>query len=573
MTKFLVRNFLVLFFFSSFFLWSSCARKGRPSGGPKDETPPVLLRAIPDTFSKNVARDLNKIELSFDEYVVLKDYMKNILISPPVEPSPTFSPAGIASKKVKVEFQDSLLAPNTTYTINFGQSIQDNNEGNPYSYFTYVFSTGDVIDSLELKGKVSNPNEREMPKDVIAALYKIDSTYNDSLIYTTKPYYVAKIDSANQFDLRYLHEGKYKLVAFNDETPNMKFDLKTEKLAFHPEIVEAGSVERFDLNLFKPKANYRAVEAVQAEYGKLEFYFEGKPESVKIVPLEHEFTTAKIFHKPYSDTLAYYFNPRIDTLMDKRARLKFAVEHNGILDTIPSALYDNEKTTQLNVYGRKLSYVPEMSYQVEANYPLDTLNKEYILVEKDSLDIDFEVRRLKNNRFALDFPIDFDGKYKISLLPEAAKDFMQRTNDTLDFKFGVRNIKEYGNLNLNIVNKPATSFWLKLFDKQDKEIKSIYGAEDTFEFKYLNPGEYYFKLIVDENSNGRYDTGNLFENRQPEAIYIYNGNVTVRAYWDIDETWILGDEENKTKEDEVVPSEPKKVDIKELQPKKPNKNK
>lgn len=556
--------FLCIFVLSN---TTSCARKGRPNGGPKDITPPVLLKASPDTFSTHIPTDIKKIELDFDEYVVLKDYMKNVLVSPPIEPSPIFSPSGVASKTVKVEFSEKLN-PETTYTINFGQSIQDNNEGNPYPYFTYVFSTGDKIDSLQLNGKIVNLGEKEMPKNVVAALYKVDSAYTDSLIYTQKPYYVAKIDSANQFNLNYLHKGEYKLVAFNDETPNMKYDPKTEKIAFHPEIVAAGDSGNFELNLFQPNLPYRAVEASQTDFGKLEFYFEGKPENVKIIPLSHTFSTQKIQHKPYSDTLTYYFNPTAkgDTLTDKKTRLKFAVEHLGVRDTIPPVLYDNEKLTKLNVYGRKLNYVPGMQYQIEANYPLDTLDKAFISVQKDTLDIDFEVERLKENRFALNFPIAFDTRYKIALLPNAIKDYMQRTNDSLNLNFSVQNVKEYGNLILKLQNTPEQPFWLKLFDKQDKELQSIYGQNSEFSFTALKPNEYYFKLIVDENANSRYDTGNLFEGVQPEKIYVYPTNISVKAYWDIQETWVLGSD---TTPNETESSEPKRKTREELETTKP----
>lgn len=404
-----------------------------------------------------------------------------------------------------------------------------------------------------------------MPENVVAALYKITNEYNDSLIFTQKPYYVAKLDSANQFNLNYLHEGKYKLVAFNDETPNMQFDVRNEKIAFHPEHVEAGSNQEFQLNLFEPVKDYRAVEVSQADYGKLNFVFEGKPENVQISPLNHTFTTQIIEHKPYSDTLTYYFNPGKDTILEKRARLRFAVNHNGISDTIPAVMYDNEKYTSLKVYGRNLNYTPGMMYQIEANYPLDTLNKNFISVKKDTLDLDFEVQRLRSNRFALNFPIAFDSRYRIQLLPNAATDFMQRTNDTIDLNFNVNNQREFGNLILNLQNVPNQPFWLKLFDKQDKELNSIYSQLNRFEFNTLKPGDYYFKLIVDENDNQRYDTGNIFENKQSETIYLYPGNVTVRAFWDIEETWILGSDNTVKNNDDI----PVKKNLDELQPTKP----
>ena len=545
----------------------SCARKGRPGGGPDDITPPVLLRAVPDTFSTNIPVTQKTIEIDFDEFVVLKDHQKNVIISPPLDPPPAFSPSGIASKTVKIELFDTLM-PETTYTINFGNSIQDNNAGNPYPFFTYVFSTGDYIDSLQVKGKINHTGERKMPENVIAALYKVDDNYHDSIIYTQKPYYVARIDSAQNFTLNYLHEGDYKLVAFNDETPNMQFDLRTEKLAFHPETVQAGSPENYTLNLFTPAKTYRAVEAVQADYAKLNFIFEGNPESVEIIPINHEFTTEFFHHRLFSDTLTMYFDPGKDTIMERSKRLRFAVSHLGITDTIAAVTYDNAKYTALNVYGRSIDYTPGMNYQIEANYPLDTLYKEFITVKKDTLDLDFEVERLRPNRFALRFPVEFESAYRIDMLPGAAVDFLDRTNDSLNFRFSVQSTRDYGNLILTLRNTPPTPYWLKLFDSQDKEVRSIYGQETNFRFNALKPGDYYFKLIVDENANQRYDTGDLFESRQPEAVYIYPANVTVRAFWDIEEVWIIGSDPTTT-ENSPDTTEPQRRAVEDLQPNRP----
>lgn len=560
-----MRNNFVLLLAFIFLLFSmSCARKGRPDGGPIDVTPPVLLMSTPDTFSTNVDTNLNKIELHFDEYVTLRDYMKNVIISPPVDPPPIFSPSGMASKTVRVEFSGELQ-PETTYTINFGQSIQDNNEGNPLSYFAYIFSTGDFIDSLQIKGKVNNLGEKKMPENVIAALYRIDENYNDSLIFSQKPYYVAKLDSANQFSLNYLRSGSYRLIAFNDEVPNTMLDPTREKFAFHPDIIEAGSEVNYDLNLFELTKPYRAREAVHADYGKINLYFDGKPEKVDIQPLSHDFTTSFVHHKAFSDTATFYFNPSIDSLTERRVRMRFQIEHLGIIDSLPPVIYDTEKYTELKVYGRNLDYVPGKVYEIEANYPLDTLHKEYISIVKDSIDIDFEIQRMKPNKFGLNFPIDFNAQYAIQVLPNAALDYMQRTNDTLNLKFGVKTEREYGNLILNIQNRPESPFWVKLMNAQDRELTSVYGNQARYEFKNLLPGEYYFKLIVDENANGRYDTGDWLNQKQPEHIYIYKENVMVRAFWDIEETWILGSEE-EINEVENPPVETERRDMQELSP-------
>ena len=152
------------------FVVISCARQGSPTGGPKDETPPVFIKAHPDTLATNVAVDLNEAIINFDEYVVLKEYSKNVVISPSFQIPPIVTPQALAKKYVSIKFQEPLL-PNTTYSFNFGDAIQDFNENNKLSNFQYVFSTGDYIDSLKIEGRVNSSYDFTLPKKVLVGLY------------------------------------------------------------------------------------------------------------------------------------------------------------------------------------------------------------------------------------------------------------------------------------------------------------------------------------------------------------------------------------------------------------------
>ncbi|MXV38609.1 hypothetical protein GO491_07965 [Flavobacteriaceae bacterium Ap0902] len=537
-----IKNYLYILLACS--LVFACARKGTPSGGPIDLDAPILLKAVPDTLQTNVPTDIKNVELTFDEFIILKDFNQNFLVSPPIEPNPIVTPQGSPSKEITINF-NSELEPETTYSLNFGQSIQDNNEGNKLPYFSYVFSTGNHIDSLEMTGKIDYPLLKIEPENLIAALYKVDSSYTDSLIYKNKPFYVAKADSANIFKLRNLKAGDYRLVAFNDDVPNLRFDPKSENFAFYPEIVQPGSNEAYNLTLFQPQIPFRFVEAQQLEQGKLAFYFEGNPKELSINAISHNIKSQRIIHRPYSDTLTYFFNPTAtgDTLTERRPRLKFTWTHGGITDTIPAILYDNQKETPLKLYTRSINYVPGKKYQIEANYPLDTVDKNYIRVRQDTLDIDFDVNRLQHNRFELDFPLEFDSNYQITLYPQAVRDIMQRTNDSINLNLNIKGEREFGNLVLNIQNKPASPTWLKLYNSNGNELYAIYSNQTSYEFKYLVPGTYTFKLLVDENSNERYDTGDYILNIQPEKVYEYPGTVVVKAFWDVEETWILDTDE------------------------------
>ncbi len=519
---------------------ASCARKGSPSGGPKDITPPILLKAKPDTLKTGVDTDLKKITLSFNEYVQLKDYQKNVIISPPLDPPPTFSPLGYPAKEVEISL-NGKLKPNTTYTINFGDAIEDNNERNKLSYFSYVFSTGEFIDSLQVKGKAIYTASRKPLENVIVALYKLDSAYSDSLILKQKPYYVTKVDSASQFNLNHLSEGNYKMFAIQDETPNMLFDAGTEKIAFLKDTINPKEDIRYDLNLFQPEKPYKVVEAKQNDYGRFDIIFEGNPKQVNAEPIGVNIASAKIIHKPYSDTLQYYFNPEQNLSNEKRPRVQFVVEHEQQKDTLFPTSYDVKTEHQLKVSGVNRNYVPSKLYELVSNYPVDSVNPNFIQIKKDSVVLDFEVEKKNEKNIVLNFPIQYEQKYNIELLPGAITDFFGKTNDTINLGFGVKSERDYGNLTLTLENAPSHPYWIKLFTDKDQEINSYYGNDTTLPLKGLLPGKYYFQLWVDENENGRYDTGNVFTGRQPERIITYPKSIEVRAFWDLNETWKLNE--------------------------------
>ena len=178
----MLKRVFVALFICAFFV--QCARRGSPTGGPKDETPPIMQRAEPPQKTVNFKDD--EIRIYFDEYIKLEKLRDQLVISPPLDQSSyVISPQGMAAKYINVAFTDTLT-PNTTYTLNFGESVVDNNEGNPLSFFSYVFSTGPAIDSLKLRGRISDALLRKPERFVSVMLYPMDSTFTDSVIYKNK---------------------------------------------------------------------------------------------------------------------------------------------------------------------------------------------------------------------------------------------------------------------------------------------------------------------------------------------------------------------------------------------------
>jgi len=220
----------------------SCANRGTPSGGEKDEEPPVILKSVPENFSTNFKG--NEIKIYFDEYVKIKDLRKQLIVSPPMDIDPVVTPMSVASDYISIKIKDTLEA-NTTYAFNFGESIVDNNEGNPYPYYRYVFSTGDVIDSLSVKGFVKDALLQEPETFISVMLYEVDSTYTDSLVYKEKPRYITNtLDSLTTFSIDNIKAGSYKLIALKDKNSNYKFDQKNDKIGFIEEHITVPSVIR-----------------------------------------------------------------------------------------------------------------------------------------------------------------------------------------------------------------------------------------------------------------------------------------------------------------------------------------
>lgn len=518
----------------------SCARQGTPSGGPKDETPPKYLSSVPDTLSVNVPLTLNEIKINFDEYVILKDYQNNVVVSPSLGNSATFMPVGSPAKSVRVKFSEPLKE-NTTYNINFGNAIQDNNEGNILSAYQFVFSTGDFLDSLKINGIVSVPSDRKQSKTLIVGLYPFDENYKDSLIMREKPFYVAKPDESGNFKLNYLKPGKYQLVAFDDEVQNMHFDPGKEKIGFVDGVVDLNSNQKIDLELFSQKKNYKALKAEQKEYGHLVFKFEGEPDEVDIKPIDFEFKTASVSYKPKSDSLNFWFNPAIDSIAEKSKRIKFLVTHKDSKDTV-SVVYSNNFKRKLKILSdSKLEFSPGRKLKLTASYPIQKLDSAFVKVYRDSLLVKTGLiadEQNKNN-FSFDFPVELSSKYKVELLPGALTDIFGEINDSIKYNFNTKTRNDYGHLKLILKHPPEKPYFLKFFNEKGVQLDEQYGRNTEFEYNYLIPGNYYFQILIDENENGFWDTGDFFERKKPEPALIYPGLINVRVMWNTEETWIL----------------------------------
>jgi hypothetical protein len=207
-----------------FFLAISCAKIGRPSGGPKDTKSPQVLFCEPQNMNTNYNRD--HFEIFFDEYVTLRNIKQELIVSPPLSQDPEVINKG---KSIKVNLYSNLKT-NTTYTFSFGDAIVDYREANPLKNYRYVLSTGDYIDSLSVFGQVLNAFNLKPPSDKVWVI--LHDTLQDSVLYNNQPSYITQTDKEGYFSMLHIKNDSFKIFALNDINANYQYDMPNEKIAF-----------------------------------------------------------------------------------------------------------------------------------------------------------------------------------------------------------------------------------------------------------------------------------------------------------------------------------------------------
>ena len=517
---------------------SDCGRRGTPSGGPKDETPPVLIKADPPNMTTGFRAD--RIRLYFDEYIRLENVLNQLIVSPPLKNQPEITPMGGARKYVEIILKDTLLE-NTTYTLNFGQSVVDNNEGNPNNFLTYVFSTGNYIDSLFLTGAVADGFNRSPDPFISVMLYEADTAYSDSTVYRQPPYYITNtLDSAVTFRLENLKAGAYHLIALKDEGRNNVFDPSVDKIGFITDTVFLPTDSVFQMRLFREIPSYGVLPPSFAASNKIIFGYNGVeiPEVSLLTQLPDSVRTL-LSKEPQKDTLNLWITPySADSLM-------FEVRHPKI-----ETLVDTFSLKPVNAARDSLtfSWSPGQSLNftdtvfLNASLPLQSLDTSlFHMMDSDSLPVAFESQLdTLQNRVRLDFDKEPNQTYFLEVLPGGLTDFFGTSNDTLTNRWRTSSPADYGNLRMSLQGSPTFPLIVELIDQKNELVRSKYltGFEEV-EFPFLSPGNYRIRIIFDTNENGEWDTGSFLEKKQPERVIYYPGAIEMRANWEKVETFTI----------------------------------
>lgn len=584
-----MKNFVryITFLVAAFFL-VGCANVVTPSGGPKDEKPPVVLNASPENNSTNFTG--KTIHLTFDEFVTLNNPSNNVLISPPLSKKPTYRTSG---KTLIIRFEEPLK-PNTTYSISFGDAIKDLHEGNVFKGYSYNFSTGEKIDSLSLKGKVTSASTLSPMEGFVVGLYfdDNDTLTLDSMPYKVKPNYVTTTDKNGEFEFSGLADKEYLIFAFKDNNSNFIYDLPNEEIAFYSDLVkpyfidykaiknaiandsivnDSIAVDSLIIETTKPEyPSYELFSFVQedsiqkifkkelVEEGLLRFVFRYPAPNVAVTALEELPDTFNIMpvYSTRKDTLLWYFTPCKDSLW---ISINDGV---NISDTTHYSLKPRQSVSRRrriheetavkklaiknNLKANKLK--PEQPLIFTFNEPVVELrlpDSVYFIEDKDTIYNGLQLEKLDdyNLKYKILNNLKQDKKYQVTIPDSVFFGLRGATNDSIKLKFQVQEESAFGNIFL-VVNVPENvpQVIVELTTEQGKVVeKLILTQTEEISFWYLDPGKYKLKAIIDLDANGEWSPGNFDRKLQPEKIVFYKGTLEVRANWDIDldEPWII----------------------------------
>lgn len=567
-------KFLILI--SALFFCYSCANTTTPPmGGIKDTIPPVLLKVLPDSGMVNFPVQDGRIELRFDEYVVVNEPLKNIYISPPLSKNPE---AKIRGKSIYISFPDKLDSA-VTYTLNFGNAIADNNEGNLFGSYIYPFSTGKYLDSLMTSGTIVNSQSLLPVPDVTIAFYK---DHSDSVLYKSLPDAIAKSDKFGYFLVRNISPVKYRVFAFTDKNNNNKYEPEGEEVAFLDTLFNPTLVIKDNLKELT-KVSEKDTLIAMSRPSELNLYlFKEDPEKHFIREakrLQHRMTYVKFsapnatinsvkFKGIDTSSLLHEFNVRRDSLViwitdttlvvsDSLDLMVNYMKTDSLNNLTPfteefKLVYVRPKKESVkDIRSRQNPLIKEkrhdlLEFEMKADATLFESDGIRLIfpsplskLTRDSLKLEYKAPRGETG--SIKYNIITDSLYSriITIMPAERilpgyeytlraktgtfKDIYKQTNDSAFVSVKLPNDDALSKLTLDI-NGAVGYYIVDLTNiTRDKVFRSYKISKDSkLEFPYLQKGEYSIRITQDINGNGIIDTGSLSARKQPEKVRLYS---------------------------------------------------
>lgn len=627
-----VRN---IFTYAMLLLLSACASMATPDGGPYDETPPVFLTSTPQANALNAQN--NKIVLEFDEFIKLQNAYEKIVVSPPQIQQPEIKVNG---KRITVELFDTLK-PSTTYTIDFNDAIVDNNEGNPLEAFSFVFSTGDKIDTLGVSGTVLDASDLEPIKGILVGLH---SDHSDSA-FIKKPFErISRTDSRGRFFMRGVAPGKYRIYALADANGNYRFDQKSEKIAFLDSLIVPYAVpawrndtiwhdsitidtikrveytrlcpDNIILRAFNvPLKQQYLVKNTRDKHNIFKLFFAEPLDTLpKIKGLDFDASDAFVVESNVTkdtltywlkDSLVYYkdtltvevtylapdssevYLPHSDTirLVPRKSRAKVLQEEKRLLEEKEKEFLKEARRNKKYDEDNPPKYIPPVpmldigargSYSMSVNKdfkiffaePLSRIDTAsihlYQVVDSIETPIPYVFRQSPNNirEYIIYAEWRPEKEYKVKIDSAAFKGLYGRTSNRFEQALRFGSLDEYATLRLNIPGTGSKAI-VELLNTSGAPVESQKTDNNRCTFYFLTPGKYYMRLFMDENGNGKWDTG-TYENRlQPEKVYYYPRGLELRAMFEYDQdNWNINMPLEQQKPMQITKQKPERERVK-----------
>jgi len=577
--KNIFRNKQLFLLIATLVVLYSCANRGQgPQGGPKDKTPPKVVKSIPADKSTNVSK--NQVEIDFDESINLKDISKNVIISPPQRINPDIKAYG---KKLTVQLADTLI-PNTTYSINFGEAIEDMTEGNKLKNYVFSFSTGNEIDTLQIAGNVLDASNLNPMQGITVGIY---NDLNDSA-FLTKPFMrITRTDENGRFVVPNVKNGKYRVYALNDVNRDniyqrgegMAFDENVYQTNFEfvtkpdtvwKDSVTVDSIRSIKVTRFMPddivlryfksdSKNQYLVKSERSEANKISFYFNTKAEKLpEVRPLNVNWDGKVLLQKNEDlDSLTYWLTDSTliqkDTILlqVKYLRTDSLFKLQPKTDTIHFALRKIGKKV-----GTASKKRETLAVQTNTSSPFDVYNplrftfnvpikqfdasKIHLKRLVDSVYVPIPFNLQKKDSIGMNFSIAQnwvpESKYKLNIDSAAFISIYNVHNDSLKAEFTVKSLEEYSSFKLFLTDYDSTAVF-QVVNKTDKVIRSVPINKSGTKVEYLEPGDYYIRMFLDRNGNGLWTTGDFLKKLQPEEVFYNPKKMTMIKNWEFEETW------------------------------------
>ena len=586
-------------------IFSRCANTMTPQGGPKDTIPPVIVKMNPDNFTTNFKG--NKIYVEFDEFVQLKDQNKEFFTSPAMKKKPVLT---IRGKGIAIQIRDTLLE-NTTYALNFGGSVRDNNEGNPLNAMRYVFSTGDKCDSIYCSGYTADSYKADSVSKSYIWFYIADSLPDtpdwDSTMFNRKPEVIARAENNGIFIAQNLKPVPYRIYAYQDKNDNQLYEAGTDLVGFVDGVYNPVELPDFAIwfdslrmypsaepqlyfrmfmdEVFKRQTlqaserplQHKALLQFGAAHPRIEqIRFDSIPSDKVIIDPQTigRDTIALWFNLPSADLpdtikgeITYYKHDSIRQLVKTTEPLKLAWKYVESKEEERERLKQEREKERAEKAGETYTppkkpnpfkvkmatsgdINPEKHLTLEFDYPLIKLDSAAVkLVEVDEsgkeklMKVSFERDTANMRCWRLQTKWKELAKYDLLIPAGAFEDVARQQNDTIKYSYTGIDHEKFAVVLIDVKGKPdGTKYIIQLTNAQgamQQEKRDVTGGK--VQFNYVAPGDIKIRVIEDTNGNGKWDSGNVVERRQPERSELYaneNGEDTfvTKANWEMELT-------------------------------------